>query len=222
MESVAAVDSEVSSFSAVERERAAFGGRGERGVAATLRVVFLLQKHQRQGDWRVVDACTRFWRDNVCAEPAMADVLIVDDIADVADSFAELLTLFGHHVRVAYCATQAMIEIGLSVPDVALLDLNMPVVDGVQLARQIRRQYGPGIRLVAHTALPRANVVGKMSEAGFDSFVSKSAQPLELALAIQGRRGVCDLRSTRFDRRSSLRASSALRRSSDRNRRFAA
>ena len=150
----------------------------------------------------------------------MANVLIVDDIVDVADSFAELVTLFGHEVRVAYSAARAMTEIDLSLPDVALLDISMPVVDGIQLARQIRGRWGPGIRLVAHTALPRARMGATLTEAGFDSLISKSAKPLELAVAIQGRRGVSDLRSARLDRRSALRSpSSASRRSSDRQER---
>lgn len=148
----------------------------------------------------------------------MADVLIVDDITDVADSFAELLSLFGHEVRVAYGAAQAMTEIDLAVPDVVLLDISMPVVDGIQLAREIRGRWGTGIRLVAHTALPRAQVAAKVTQAGFDSFVSKSAQPLELALAICGRQGLSDLRSAEHDRRRSPRSpSSASRRLSDRN-----
>lgn len=153
----------------------------------------------------------------------MANVLIVDDITDVADSFAELLSLFGHEVRAAYSAAQAMTEIELAVPNVVLLDISMPEVDGIQLARQIRGRWGTAMRLVAHTALPRARVIAKVTQAGFDSFISKAAQPLELALAICGREGVPDLRSAHFDRRSSLRSSSSVsRRSSDRNERAAA
>ena len=61
----------------------------------------------------------------------MANVLVVDDIPDVADSFAELLTLFGHKVRVACSAALASTEIEACIPDVVLTDINMPVVDGV-------------------------------------------------------------------------------------------
>ena len=124
---------------------------------------------------------------------------------DVADSFAEVLTIFGHDVRVAYGAAHALSEIDRCLPDVVLLDINMPVVDGFQLARRIRGRWGPGIRLVAHTAYSRASVVGKLTEAGFDSFASKSAPLLKLALAIQGRVGVPDLRAGLRDRRNSNR-----------------
>ena len=152
----------------------------------------------------------------------MANVLVVNDVHDVADSFAELLTLFGHDVRVAYSAADARKKIQAFVPDVALLDVSMPVVDGLQLARQIRQGWGTGLRLVAHTAYPRASVARKLAEAGVNSFVSKSAQRLELAFAIQGRRGRWDLRTALSDRRSSNRARSVPRRSTDLDQRFAA
>jgi CheY-like chemotaxis protein len=152
----------------------------------------------------------------------MANVLVVDDIRDVADSFGELLTLFGHDVRVAYSAADALTKAHALVPDVALVDVSMPIIDGLQLAREIRQRWGTGLRLVAHTAYARANVAPKLVEAGFNSFVSKSAQPLELALAIQGRRGRWDLRTALSDRRSSNRARSAPRRSTDLDQRFAA
>jgi CheY-like chemotaxis protein len=142
----------------------------------------------------------------------MADVLVVDDIVDVADSLAELLTLFGHDVRVAYSAAEALDEIDLHMPDVVLSDINMPVVDGLQLARRIRQRWGRGIRLVAHSAFPRATVAAVLSQAGFDSFVSKSARPLELGLAV-GSQGVSGLRTAQRDRRLAHRSGRASRRS---------
>ena len=145
----------------------------------------------------------------------MANVLIVDDLEDVADSFAEVVTLFGHETRVAYGGAQALSEVELHAPSVALIDLNMPVMNGYQLARRIRDRWGAGIRLVAHSADPRSSVAADAGRAGFDAFVSKSARPLELALAIQGRRGLPDLRATRLDRRKSLRSGYGHRRSSD-------
>lgn len=145
----------------------------------------------------------------------MANILVVDDVPDVADSFSEILTLFGHNVRTAYNGTQALHEIELSVPDVVLLDLSMPVLDGFELARRIRARWGTGIRLVAHTAFARSAVVNRVTEAGFDSFVSKSARPLDLALAIHGRRADADLRRAVPDRRRALRSGSRRRRATD-------
>jgi len=152
----------------------------------------------------------------------MARVLVVDDIVDVADSFAELLTLFGHDVRVAYSAAEALTEIDQRTPEVVLLDINMPVVDGLQLARRIRQKWGTGIRLIAHTAFPRASIASAVTQAGFDSFVSKTARPLELALAVAGHRGASDLRTAQRDRRRSHRSGRASRRSPETNRRAVA
>jgi len=89
----------------------------------------------------------------------MANVLVVDDLPDAADSFAELLSLFGHEVRVAYCAAQALSDIDQHAPDVVLADVDMPQIDGCELARRIRQRWGPRIRLVAHTGIPRENVI---------------------------------------------------------------
>ena len=146
----------------------------------------------------------------------MANVLVVDDTPDVADSFAEVLSLCGHDVRIAYNGTQALNELELSLPDVALVDLNMPVLDGFELARRIRDRWGSRIRLIAHTASARAAVAKKVTEAGFDSFVPKTARPLDLALAIHARGNAWELRRGGRDRRHSRRSSSAQRRSSDR------
>lgn len=142
----------------------------------------------------------------------MAQVLVVDDMRDVADSFAELLTLFGHDVLVAYSGPEALLAIDVRAPDIALLDINMPDVDGFQLARGIRQRWGAGIRLVAHTAYPREAIVQEVAAAGFDSFVSKSARPLELALALQGGKGAPDLRVRARDRRRNNRPGSSRRR----------
>lgn len=145
----------------------------------------------------------------------MANILVVDDLPDAADSFAELLTLFGHDVRVAYCAAQALSDIDQHAPDVVLADLDMPQIDGCELARRIRQRFGSRIRLVAHTGTPRENVVNHVEEAGFDSFVSKTARPLELALAIKGRRGKSEIRGALRDRRRAPRAGRSSRRASD-------
>src|SRR3982750_2488091 len=147
----------------------------------------------------------------------MADVLVVDDNVDVADSLAELLTLFGHDVRVAYSAAEALNEMDLRVPDVVLSDINMPVVDGLQLAQRIRQRWGTAIRLFAHNPFPRPSVAALLTQAGFDSFVPKSARPLELGLAVGGRKGASGLRTAQRDRRGSHRSDPASRRSTEIN-----
>ena len=173
--------------------------------------------YKRKGQTRLASALSSCAR---CRFPpqlrkVMANVLVVDDMPDVADSCAEVVTLFGDAVRIAHNGTQALHEIELCPPEVVLVDLNMPVLDGFELARRIRARWGREIRLVAHTAFPRAAVIDQVTEAGFDAFVSKLARPMELALAIHGRRGSSDLRAGAPDRRRAVRSDASRRRSTD-------
>ena len=69
-------------------------------------------------------------------------VLVVDDDRDAADSLALVLGLLGYWVEVAYegpGAVEAAIE---AIPDIAVLDLGMPVMDGYELARRLRAHRG--------------------------------------------------------------------------------
>lgn len=137
----------------------------------------------------------------------MADVLVVDDSRDVADSLAELVSLIGHSVRVAYDGHWALSEMAQSLPEVVLLDLNMPRMDGFEVARRVRARYGESIRLIGHSAIPRAEIAHQAADAGFDSFLAKPTLPIPLALAIGGRGRGYALRSATRDRRAGHRPS---------------
>jgi CheY-like chemotaxis protein len=67
-------------------------------------------------------------------------VIAVDDSRDTADSFVRLLSLWGHEPFVAYDADTALALARSKKPDVVLLDLAMPGVDGLQLARRLRAE----------------------------------------------------------------------------------
>jgi CheY-like chemotaxis protein len=75
-------------------------------------------------------------------------VLAVDDDPDTADSLALALSLHGHEVRVAYNGPAALAAVQARPPDVVLLDLAMPGLDGYELARRLRRQPGMGDALL--------------------------------------------------------------------------
>src|SRR5438046_8649381 len=70
-------------------------------------------------------------------------VLAVDDNHDAADSLAILLRLLGHEVRTAYDGAQALAAAREFRPEVALLDLGLPGLDGLEMARLLCR--GPGL-----------------------------------------------------------------------------
>lgn len=66
------------------------------------------------------------------------DILIVDDNADAADTLSLFLGTVGHRLRVAYEGSTAMAMVGQSPPDILLLDIGLPDIDGYELARQVR------------------------------------------------------------------------------------
>ncbi len=70
--------------------------------------------------------------------PQMLRVLVVDDERNTADSFACLVGRWGHVASLAYDGDAAMKAAAVQRPDVVLLDIEMPIIDGCQVARQLR------------------------------------------------------------------------------------
>jgi CheY-like chemotaxis protein len=70
-------------------------------------------------------------------------ILVADDNVDAANTLGQLLALGGHRVDVAFDGEQALRQAGEHLPDVAVLDLLMPRLDGVQVARQLRARGTP-------------------------------------------------------------------------------
>ncbi len=86
-------------------------------------------------------------------------VLIVDDSTDVADSLAMLLNLQGHDTRVAHSAKGALECAASFEPEVALLDIGLPKIDGYELARRLRAiPKLRDIRLIALTGYGRRKI----------------------------------------------------------------
>jgi CheY-like chemotaxis protein len=84
-------------------------------------------------------------------EATMPRVLVVDDNPDAAESLAILLRCDGHDVRAVTGAFPAFDVLAEFTPDVCLLDLRMPVLDGFTLAERLREELGPRVRLLALT-----------------------------------------------------------------------
>ncbi|MGM9482799.1 diguanylate cyclase domain-containing protein [Roseateles sp. NT4] len=101
-------------------------------------------------------------------------VLIVDDNYDAADSLAELLRMYGHEVWVATHPVAALQMIGAAAPDVALLDIGLPGMDGYELAALIRRQNPElQVALVALSGYGRAADQHRSEQAGFYAHLVK-------------------------------------------------
>ncbi|MRX07152.1 response regulator [Pseudoduganella sp. FT25W] len=109
-------------------------------------------------------------------------VLIVDDNRDAADLTAELLGLHGHVTATAYGGREGINRAVEFVPDVVLLDLGMPVVDGFAVAIALRqiRALDRAV-LVAYTAWNDTATRNRTIASGFDSHVVKPAK-LEMIL----------------------------------------
>lgn len=111
-------------------------------------------------------------------------ILIVDDNSDAADSLSQLLQLNGHHTRTVYSANDALEEAKTFVPDVVLLDIGLPHMDGYEVAIHLR-QTRSRLMLVAITGYGQASDMQKSKDAGFDMHFTKpvSFTDLEEVLA---------------------------------------
>src|SRR3954447_5587065 len=100
-------------------------------------------------------------------------VLVVDDNEDLALTSSWLLKLLGHEVAVAFDGRRALEVAREFRPDVALLDVGLPHLDGYELARRLRAEYGPEVLLIIITADARDNPCRQAYEADFDHHFTK-------------------------------------------------
>ena len=119
-------------------------------------------------------------------------VLVVDDNADAAELMADLLALDGHDVRAVRDAAAALALLPSFKPQVALLDIGLPVMDGYELATRIRALYpssveGAPLRLVAVTGYGQDSDRQRAFEAGFDEHLVKplDVDRLQQALGVR-------------------------------------
>src|SRR5262249_39764566 len=101
-------------------------------------------------------------------------ILVVDDFADAADSLAMVLKASGHEVRVSYSGEDALKVLEEMKPEVVLLDVGLPTMDGYEIARAIRqRPDSSGTLLVAITGYGEEGARQRSREAGFDAHLTK-------------------------------------------------
>jgi PAS domain S-box-containing protein len=102
------------------------------------------------------------------------NVLVVDDNGDAADLVAQVLRAHGYEVRLALDGPTALAIVDGFVPDVALLDIGLPGMDGYELAQRLRERLAPRrISLIAITGYGRDDDRRRTSEAGFDLHLVK-------------------------------------------------
>jgi CheY-like chemotaxis protein len=122
-------------------------------------------------------------RERPVVSPAAPQrVLVVDDNVDAARTLEMLLKSLGHEARVAHNGAEALIAAQDYIPDVVLLDIGMPDLDGYEVARRLRAMHkGAALRIIAITGWGQEADREKSREAGFDVHLVKPVEAAELA-----------------------------------------
>jgi CheY-like chemotaxis protein/two-component sensor histidine kinase len=114
-------------------------------------------------------------------------VLVVEDNVDAADSLGALLEVLGHHVRIANDGPRALDLARAQPPDLMLVDIGLPGMDGYEVAREIRRDARlRQVVLVALTGYGREEDRTRALEAGFDRHLVKPVEPDTLQSLVAG------------------------------------
>ncbi len=113
-------------------------------------------------------------------------ILLVDDNVDSAEMMRDLLVALGHTVELAHDGASALALAALRTPDVMILDIGLPDMDGAELARRLRAL--PALahtRLVAHTGYGAPHDREKTTDAGFDFHLVKPVAMADLQAALR-------------------------------------
>jgi PAS domain S-box-containing protein len=108
-------------------------------------------------------------------------ILVVDDNVDAADSMAMLLRMVGHEVHIEHDGNAALEHASRTTPDIILLDIGLPGMDGYGVARHLRaRPEGQGLRIYALTGYGQEEDRRRSLASGFDGHLVKPVLPAEL------------------------------------------
>jgi signal transduction histidine kinase/CheY-like chemotaxis protein len=113
--------------------------------------------------------------------PVPRRILIVEDNDDAREMLRIALEVSGHTVLEASSGDAGIAAVASAVPDVALIDVGLPGLDGYEVARRVRVALGPRITLVALTGYGSPEDRRRAAEAGFDEHLVKPVDPTRLA-----------------------------------------
>ena len=118
-------------------------------------------------------------------------VLVVDDNVDAAQTLATMLELDGHDSRSAFGGAEALRAVDDWLPDAMLVDLGMPGIDGYELCRRVRAQFGDHAPLmIASTGWGQPEDRRRSYEAGFDAHLVKPVEPERITALLAEHCGV--------------------------------
>jgi CheY-like chemotaxis protein len=137
------------------------------------------------------------YEEHVAAPPAESPedaasrrVLIVDDNHDAASTLEMLLQSLGHETRVVHSGVEALQAAPEFKPDVVLLDIGLPGIDGYEVARRLRSMTTERpFKIVAVTGWDQEADKRRSEEAGFDMHLVKPVAPADLEKALSERNG---------------------------------
>lgn len=111
------------------------------------------------------------------------DVLVVDDNEKIVEVLRAYLEADGFSVRTASDGISALEEVSRAVPDIALLDIMLPGIDGIELTKRFQREYGLPVILVTARTEEIDRLVGL--EIGADDYISKPFSPREVVARVR-------------------------------------
>ncbi len=123
-------------------------------------------------------------RATIARSASPCRVLVADDIPDAAEMMRLMIECMGHEVRVAADGAQAVTIAREFSPQIALLDIGMPRMNGYEAARHIRSELGGRVYLVALTGWGQEEDQRRAQAAGFDRHLTKPAEPAVLEALI--------------------------------------
>lgn len=106
----------------------------------------------------------------------MKNLLVVDDESEICDFLKAFFEDREFEVRTANSGEQALREVGKAQPQVVLLDVHMPGMDGMNVLREIKNQY-PNVKVIMVTALETREKIEEAMRLGADNYITK---PLSL------------------------------------------
>lgn len=122
-------------------------------------------------------------------ETARRRILLVDDNADLAHSLEELLQLEGHEVAMVTDPLAALELARQTAPDVCIIDIQLPIMDGYELARRLRELPATkDAMLIALTGYGWDHGPERSREAGFEHHLSKPVDTAQLARLVAGQK----------------------------------
>jgi signal transduction histidine kinase len=125
--------------------------------------------------------------DETAPVPRSLRAVVVDDAADLRELVSDLLRMKGHEVTAVEDGASAVRVIREQLPDVALIDIGLPEMDGYEVARTLRKELpNKKLRLIAMTGYGQAADKAAATAAGFDAHIVKPASADKIMRAIYG------------------------------------